>query len=215
MRYGGGPPRRWHDQLLQDFEAFWDTEAPRFGEAGALGWGVSETEAQMGTEESPVDPATLEDWFDREVQLDIQQELPGRLSLDISDDPYRIVTFDDISPMLFPILSPEVRTRAVYILLNFMGIVISPPDTTTNSASDPHLQWSLAADKQTRDRIWPRRPTEHSLPWREPLQTDISLPLQCPIKSWISDSNTLLASGDGASDLSLADLVHVDWEFTK
>jgi hypothetical protein len=200
---------------VQDFEAFWDSEAPRFGEPAAQGWGASEADVKMGEGEPSAGETTLDAWYEAEFEADKMFEQPARLSIDGTSDPFRIVLFSDIAPCLFPVLSPEIRLRTAYALFSFLEIAISTPGSSTNMTYDARQSFG---DKTTRDRMWPARPPNASYPWQDKSKEPRGhLYNTCPVRSWLSDSHTLLASAsaDRFSDLSAADVHHVNYDFAR
>ena len=184
---------------------FWESDAARFGEAGAKGWCNAADFAETIVNEGAA-PSMLDEWFAAETAADKAQQRSARLSVDVADDPFRVVVFEDVLPVLFPITSPEVRVQAIYALLNYLGIDVCPPDTSTNapSTSDPYLHWKLGSSPAMRSRMWPARPTEMALPWRDTGVKEQDS-LSCPVKAWISETGTMLATGDWFSDIDLAD----------
>lgn len=197
---------RWYENLISSFGRFWERGSARFGEDGARGWAFSEATPfrkdegardALGTQES-------QDWYSRETAEE-RHFLPRRLDMAIEEDPHRLVVFDDVEALLFPLNSPEVRMQAVYALLHFLGLTVVPPDQSTTSpfTSDVYLQSSTYSNASRRSQIWPARGVR-SLPWGE--QTSRVETGECPIKAWISDARTLLASPNWFSDVSLEDL---------
>lgn len=220
--------------MLQEFEDFWDSEAPRIGDDGAKGW--KEMHASV---EEPAIPTTsakdldavrgdsYERWLLAERAAEASFSLPGRAT-DLSapeDDPFHVVLFADIAPFLFPVQTSSARLQLIYAFLNFIGLPISPPETSTTSpgADDPHLRWSLVENEALRSAFWPSRPSTKRLAFQtvggEPMEPEVQRTLQSPfnspIKSWESDRNTQFANQAWFRDMTEADLRHVDTDFAR
>ena len=231
LRAGRDTSTAWFAGVLNDFEGFWDAEIPRIGEPGATGWSQSGSE----TATSPIAPPApdsrsdpFEGWLEAERHAEAHLARPGRASdLDADDDdPYHIVLFSDVEPLLFPIQDPEVRLQLVYAFLHFLGLPFTPPDASTSSASasDPRLRWPLSQNAALRAAYWPPRQDRPALPWQtvggEPMEPEhpkaLRNPFGCPIKSWASDRTTLFGRpGQAFVDLESADLQHVDVELVR
>ena len=91
---------------LSSFQAFWESEVPRLGEEGSVGWGLSQP-TEVPTRTHPVSEITFsndlyEKWARREIDATAFSIFPAR-SLDnvAEDDPYRVILFSDISEYLF------------------------------------------------------------------------------------------------------------------
>ena len=98
--------------MLDHLEEFWDSETPRVGEPQAEGW-VSwmKDESSNPCHLSPrrgLDITNLHRdadgyrrWYDAETALDEVRWLPAHEG-DEDDDPYSMVMFSDVRPLLFP-----------------------------------------------------------------------------------------------------------------
>ena len=94
--------------LLTSFENFWESEVPRLGDDGALGW--ANFEAESGAPPQPtVDakaslaskPDRFGSWADLERQKALDSRHPARTIDDVEEnDPYRIVLFSDVRDVL-------------------------------------------------------------------------------------------------------------------
>ena len=185
------PPELGEDEksLKEFFETFWDSGAPRFGEAGAMGWHnwlkQTTTSSSAGTgvlglvahklvtksEPAPEPaPAANEDgeceedpevrliadlpptqaWLTLEEHRMVHNWSPwqpdvsgaGEEGEDVSSDPDRMVTYDDISQILFQLTDTKAKNDLVLSFLNFLGAPVSSPfeslvDMTSNLLS-PH-----------------------------------------------------------------------------
>lgn len=201
----------WFDRVLSAFDAFWDMEAPRFGNAGAQGWRNTTSDAAPSSSPAPAlekkssDP--FEGWLEAEQHATKYHSRPGRatdIEIEDEEDPYHIVLFSDIQPFLFAVRDPEVRHQLVYAYLTFMDLPFSPPEVPTSSASasDPHLRTALVTNDGCRSSFWPPNRTTKRLLWQtvggEPMEPEAERPLvspfQCPIKCWASERDTLFAT---------------------
>ncbi|KAG7010008.1 DNA repair and recombination protein [Physcia stellaris] len=94
--------------LLTSFEIFWESEVPRIGDDGALGW--ASFEAGSGAPPQPTIDANTSlaskpDKFGSWANLERQRALDSRVSARTIDDveendPYRIVLFSDVRDVL-------------------------------------------------------------------------------------------------------------------
>ncbi|TRM66430.1 siRNA-mediated silencing protein NRDE-2, partial [Schizophyllum amplum] len=106
-------------QQLDELEKFWESEVLRVGEANSTGWSSWVTSGKETPQHQPTastssvrpraptaDPHTQ--WAQSEKWADTYACLPTR-SFDESDDadPYSIILFSDIRPLLAPIRSPD------------------------------------------------------------------------------------------------------------
>ncbi|BEI89274.1 uncharacterized protein CcaverHIS019_0206360 [Cutaneotrichosporon cavernicola] len=226
---------RWFSGILMEFEDFWDSEVPRIGEHGAQGW-RSTHESEAVVEPPPIRPRNLDtgkdgdpyaQWYRAERRAEQALNLPGRArDLDPpGDDPFHMIMFEDVAPFLFPVQTPLVRLQLIYAFLTFLGLPFTPPEAPTSSpsASDPHLRWPLASNETMRAAFWPPRPTMKRIVWQTvggtPMEAEqprtLRSPFGCPAKSWMSERGTLFASDRWFRDVTAADLLHVDVDFTR
>ncbi|KAL7422893.1 hypothetical protein Q5752_002190 [Cryptotrichosporon argae] len=227
--------QEWFSGVLADFEGFWDAESPRIGEPGALGWRATHADPQPPPAPDARDtPAPAEStdpfarWHHTERAADAAYARPGRASnLDGpgDDDPFHVVFFDDVAPLLFPVQSPMARLQLIYAFTNYLGLPLTPPDvpTTAPAANDPHLQWAIGANDALRAAFWPPRPSKRIL-WQtvggEPMQPEqpraLSSPFAGPVKSWMQERGSLLGvPGEWFRVLEAHDIAHVDEEFAR
>lgn len=126
------------EQILDQMEAFWDSEAPRIGEPGANGW-ASWAAPQSTNSTAPSEPsresaavkaqtvspsaAETEDgyqkWSAVESRLDVFEWLPTR---DDTEDPYSTIMFSDIRPLLFPPSSSYPDLSTLLVALETLGL---------------------------------------------------------------------------------------------
>jgi hypothetical protein len=223
----------WFGGVLQEFEDFWDSEVPRFGEPGALGWATAHSSRTVGafaatpaSQGAPTsaDPHTA--WAEAEEHASKSLRLPGRVTdLDApDDDPFHFVIFSDVRPFLFPLQTPGARLQLIYAFLNFLGLPFSPPDVPTTSApsTDPHLRWTIGENGTLRAAFWPAKPGTKRIAWQtvdgEPMEPErprsLTSPFTSPVKAWMADWGTLFGRG-WFRDIGAADLLHVDVEYAR
>lgn len=119
---------------LEALEAFWDSEQLRIGEKGAKGWRASNHSQSKELEENldpwlyNIDEYDGQDAFDMwsfiELHSDRKLIYPARASNDEVEDPYSIILFHDIQPMLFPLSTDEGRKRLRMIFISFLGVYL-------------------------------------------------------------------------------------------
>ncbi|GAA5950440.1 hypothetical protein JCM3765_004549 [Sporobolomyces pararoseus] len=163
------PRRKWTDRVIDELEEFWDGEAPRIGEKGAKGWNNT-TEDDLPPEFSKGEslaPATVdpearpfETWTTAERTASLDSALPARTTdpaLDDSDDPFRIILFDDIRSFLFIVHSQDSKLQLAYAFLTFLGLPFIPPDfpTSTPFTTDSFIHSELVERPSLVKRFWP------------------------------------------------------------
>jgi hypothetical protein len=122
-------------QLLDDFEAFWDSEVPRIGEEGSAGWVAyvpSQGQPPKPRVDKPLPQGTteslLQSWSQYETAGYFQGRHPARTIDDTGeDDPYRVVLFSDIKDYLLSLPSPN-HQALITAFLAFCGL--PPPEDT-------------------------------------------------------------------------------------
>lgn len=224
----------WYQALIGEFETFWDTEAPRIGEPGSVGW----RNTPAGTPPPPSRPAPsfahtsfdpFERWFEAEISAEKAYALPGRVrDLDpaIEDDPFHVIVFSDISPFLFPIFTPEVRLQLIYAFLTFLGLPFTPPEVPSASPAnaDPHLCWALVENRSARQAFWPPKQGTKKIAWQtvggEPMEPErmrgMDDPFGCPVKCWAQNRETMFGrKGIWYRDVGALDLQAIDVELVR
>lgn len=224
----------WWQALIGQFETFWDTEAPRIGESGSVGW----RNTPPGTPPPPSRPAPsfahtssdpFERWLEAEMSAEQAYALPGRVrDLDpaTEDDPFHVIVFSDISPFLFPIFTPEVRLQLIYAFLTFLGLPFTPPEvpSTSPANADPHLRWTLVENRSARQAFWPPKQSIKRIAWQtvggEPMEPErkrgMDDPFGCPVKCWAQDRETLFGrKGAWYRDVEALDLQAIDVELVR
>ncbi|WVQ97651.1 hypothetical protein IAU59_004765 [Kwoniella sp. CBS 9459] len=224
----------WFDKIQSEFEEFWDSEAPRIGEDGSLGWRDSMASSDPpSSRPSPsfhhISDDPFERWLEAESHAESSYALPGRatdLDPETEDDPYHVILFSDIQPFLFAVTTPEVRLQLIYAFLTFLGLPFSPPGVPSSSPAntDPHLRWSLANNASARQAFWPPKHSAKKILWQtvggEPMEPErprgMEHPFGSPIKSWVQDRGTMLGrQGSWFKDLDSTDLGAVDVELVR
>lgn len=167
---------------LADFEAFWDSEAPRFGEEGARGWGshVAGDEpsvpiadaSERGCDESYTDDPFLR-WGLAESAQDVRHPRPTRTTATLDDDPFSVVLFADMEPFLFFVSSQDARLQLIYSMLFFLGLPVTPPDTATGTrlSSDTFLHAHAFTSSAKQRSFWPTHNAEDFLLSLTPFET--------------------------------------------
>lgn len=162
----------WRERVFSALESFWDGEAARIGENGAKGWRTtSEDDLPPEAAESSLTTAVVEvdaslrpheRWALAERAAAASARRPARATdaeMDDSEDPYRVVLFDDVKPFLFLLSSPEATHQLAYAFLAFLGLPFVPPDvpTSTPFTTDPFVHSELVERPSLLSRFWPAR----------------------------------------------------------
>ena len=157
------------EQRLGLFEAFWDTECPRFAENGAKGWenslmdlpadnSLNSNDTDIRTEQEAKHHDLYFAWALQESQKEFLQWLPARTDDEAAEqDPFRAVVFDDIKPLMFEVVHPETRLMLVEWLMACFGSpfesvrcsndVNGLRDAMTNDSLSNPIYLELFADK--------------------------------------------------------------------
>lgn len=128
------------------FQDFWESEVSRIGDDGAKGWGQFVEDGGQGDPPEPVTQPPVREtssrdsykaWASLESDHSRNAKMPARTMDDgTEDDPFRVVTFCDIEPLLFmiPIATlPSLKAEITDAYLLFCGL---PPQSLTNTAED-------------------------------------------------------------------------------
>lgn len=88
--------------------------------------------------------------------------------MDDSDDPYRVVLFDDIRPFLFVLHSADSKLQLAYAFLTFLGLPFVPPDypTSTPFTTDSFIHSELVERPSLVRRYWPKLSTGGGKPFQ-------------------------------------------------
>jgi hypothetical protein len=186
------------DRALEDFEDYWDSEAPRLGESGARGWSRSGSKDHRGTSSviqaqgSAVTEPSMESdpyrrWAHAETAASSNYRMPARMhdTNDEETDPHRTIMFSDIRSLMFPIKDSGTAEQLCWTFLHFLGLPIRPPGAPTNVAitNDSHLM-----PTQNIVGFWPSEMPRRLLPWQSEGQSvapnsvhkpSTSFPLRC------------------------------------
>lgn len=127
------------EQVLDQMEEFWDSEAPRIGEPGAEGWASwkSSQSAQHATSleslkeviggsvQSTNSPEVKSDGYQKWAIVESKMDAHGWLSVrEDTDDPYSTVLFSDVRSFLFPPLSAPHHLSLLFVALQTLGLHI-------------------------------------------------------------------------------------------
>jgi NRDE-2, necessary for RNA interference len=109
------------------FQNFWESEAPRIGEAGAAGWSVSKPIDVPPRTDIPPTRIPHEDiyqsWVRREKENALSSGLPARTLDDVADgDPFRVILFSDVEEYLFAPKTLAGRLLLLGAFLKFCGL---------------------------------------------------------------------------------------------
>ena len=205
------------------FEDFWESEVPRIGESGALGW---KTYYLNGGE--PIESAkdigsasigrydVFRSFAEQEYLLSASQYLPGK-SMDDTDDPYSVVLFNDTKDFIEH--APRYAPKNAWIKA-FLCFCSFPPLKSCTDLDNLDHWWQ---DTYLRTRqILPKNDSGISLltSTRTTLRTMLSGNFSQDDKvlptSWVENVLTSLASttgiGDDALQYYLAYKYHFDGE---
>lgn len=118
---------------LSQFEEFWDSEVPRFGEENAKGWKNFDPDQETPESkeyETDLDTTarTIEEWVLREIQS--KGRMPARTTdqSNDDDDPYRVVLFNDIRPLLYT-FATNILEQLPYAFLEFCRVYVPLPES--------------------------------------------------------------------------------------
>lgn len=149
------------EDLMSSFGDFWESEVPRIGEDGAKGWArFSEAEEMADLPESKVDPPSAQPgtrdvykaWAAAETHRGKSAMLPARtLDEGTEDDPFRVVMFSDLKPLIF-YLPPAIlglmkeSLLDAFLLFNRCPPASKAPGTGIQEAlSDPFIYGNVVA----------------------------------------------------------------------
>lgn len=146
-----------HAEIMSSFRDFWESEVPRIGEDGAKGWchfTDAEDMADLPEAKSEAAPAVPDTrdvykaWASVEMQRDGKTALPARtLDEGTEEDPFRVVMFADVGPLLFHIPSavasiPRVKAALLHGFLLFCQLpmpAMETGDTIQAARCDPFI----------------------------------------------------------------------------
>ncbi|KAI9591894.1 NRDE-2, necessary for RNA interference-domain-containing protein [Syncephalis fuscata] len=142
-------------RLLKQFEYYWEQSYPRIGDRKARGWWkhFEEIEEEEEEEESNSDSndnyikdTIVKDnktiWIHQEQQLEVESLLPLHDLSKSTQDPFRMVMFEDIQSLLFPpLMSSVARSRLITGLTSLLGFYHCQPGLSSSDLAvlDPYL----------------------------------------------------------------------------
>ncbi|GAA5922599.1 uncharacterized protein JCM15063_003358 [Sporobolomyces koalae] len=163
------PRRKWTDKVVDELEEFWDSEVPRIGESTARGWSHSieedfpsdapASEPSSGSPLSEPDARAFEKWAHSERTAALTFSRPARATdPEDSEDPFRIVLFDDLRSFMFVVHAPDSKLQLAYAFFTFLGLPFVPPDfpTSTPFTVDSFIHSELVERPSLVKRFWPQ-----------------------------------------------------------
>jgi hypothetical protein len=170
------PPHASFTERVVGFEAFWTSNAIKFGQQGARGWAAwtaLDKVDTIHTDHETVPAVDGQGWLAQERALDSTCRFPLSLdgtnccmSTDVdvgeTSDPYRIVLYEDIRPFLFPITLDRIKKKLVLLWFRFLGIPVLPFDASTISdtyGTDVFLHDELLTKSDAHVTLYPFLPT--------------------------------------------------------
>ncbi|KAH9937158.1 NRDE-2, necessary for RNA interference-domain-containing protein [Fomitopsis serialis] len=151
--------RQPFESQLDALEEFWESEAPRMGEAGSRGQGywaatpmgdvtnLTSPRKTVSVSSTKRDP--FQRWATSESLSDRAYQLPTRSFDEAAEaDPYATILFSDIRPLLVDIRRPEAKDALRRIWLAFLGLHVpgflatltsSPQESTDDRWAYAHL----------------------------------------------------------------------------
>lgn len=118
------------DEKLDDFERFWESECPRFGESGAHGWANWIHKSRKRTKQKQLSNALVLDdwskWSAVESAAAQRHYYPARLcesSLEVNEDfdPFFLPVLSDIKHVLFHLDSKNAKAILASVALDYLG----------------------------------------------------------------------------------------------
>ncbi|KAH9047585.1 DUF1740-domain-containing protein [Lactarius hengduanensis] len=164
------------EEQLNNLEEFWDSEAPRLGEAGSTGWadwylaGKPEPTLDAVPSENPISgvvSAPPSDLYQRWAHQEMQVDELLRPSLRSTDpgaelDPYATVLFLDIKPFLFALTSNRSKTLFRLMWLSYLGLHVPGLETMAGPSDDDRWIQLRLASKLYMEAIFPHLTDEQS-----------------------------------------------------
>ncbi|EMR10552.1 hypothetical protein PNEG_01258 [Pneumocystis murina B123] len=148
---------------LQDFEQFWDSEVPRFGEDGAKGWKNYHNKYQhivlFENDSSDISLSNNENisqniedeytkWYKQETAKNSYINPKRSTNTNTENDPYSVILFSDIEQLLYFFTTDRIRLGLIYFSLHFFGFSLHRIDKTSNESPllDSFIQDFLPID---------------------------------------------------------------------
>ncbi|KAG8161643.1 hypothetical protein KVR01_008630 [Diaporthe batatas] len=152
------------EDLMSSFADFWESEVPRIGEDNAKGWvhfaGAEEmADLPESRPDPPAAPPGTRDvykaWAALETHRDKAAGLPARtLDEGTEDDPFRVVMFSDLKPMMFYLPSSLLTSMKellidAFLLFNQCLPASKVPGSMIQEAlSDPFVYGNVVATEE-------------------------------------------------------------------
>lgn len=149
------------EDLMSSFGDFWESEVPRIGGDGANGWiHFAEAEEMADLPESRIDPTSAppgtrdvyKAWAASEMHRGKSARLPARtLDEGTEDDPFRVVMFSDLKPLIFylpPVVLESMKESLLDAFLLFnqcLSASKTPSDGIRDALSDPFIHGNVIA----------------------------------------------------------------------
>ncbi|MCJ1394657.1 hypothetical protein MMC18_007537 [Xylographa bjoerkii] len=185
------------EELRTSFEDFWESEVPRIGEEGSVGW---ETYSSHGG--SPSEPkrdktmplsgqtSLIRNWHKFENVANLQSQQPARtIDETREDDPYRIVLFSDIKEFVLSLPASSNRTLfSAFLAYCHLPALESTPDSLKLWWQDPFIR---------NDSLYGFEKLLRSSGSLETTTgTSIPDPFSLPLSSYAVSTDSLFASDD-------------------
>ena len=155
---------------MNNLEEYWDSEAPRLGEAGSTGWVdwylSGKPERTLGdivpsdnllseiVSAPHLDP--YQRWAQQEIQVDELLRPPLRLTDPGAElDPYAAILFSDIKPLLFSLTSNRSKALFRLIWLSFLGLHVPGLETMAGATDDDRWTQLHLVSKLSMESIFP------------------------------------------------------------
>ncbi|KAM0436761.1 hypothetical protein ACHAPT_002472 [Fusarium lateritium] len=149
---------------LESLRDFWESEVPRIGEADAQGWAKFVEDGSIGDAPEPLQDkedlvSQSRDDYKRWASMEHSQaekaRVPARtMDEGTEDDPFRVVMFSDIEPLLFIIpgtIMQAVQEQLVDAFLIFSGF---PPTFRSNTWTEEAYHDQFLASSSSAGESW-------------------------------------------------------------
>ena len=137
------------EKLRESFEDFWESEVPRIGEDGSVGWA-----SYISHGGSPPEPkrdenmitgsqtSLIDNWPKLEVAGNVQSQQPARTFDDTGeDDPYRVVLFSDVKEFVLDLpASGNQILLSAFLAYCHLPPLENTPDTLKSWWQDPFIR---------------------------------------------------------------------------
>ncbi|MCJ1402120.1 hypothetical protein MMC11_005339 [Xylographa trunciseda] len=185
------------EELETSFEDFWESEVPRIGEEGSVGWGTysshggSPSESKRDELISTSAPTYLiRNWHKVEDARSRQSQQPARTVDETGeDDPYRVVLFSDIKEFIVRLPASSYQT----LLSAFLAYCHLPPLESTPDSLKPWWQDSFIRNDDLYGFDNLLRPLDPLKTTTERSRID---PFNLPISNYTVSTDSLFANHD-------------------